>query len=35
MTPSQQTALLAALAKNPGELTPAALQRLLAKLKTA
>jgi len=32
MPPSQQAALLAALAKNRGELAPAALERLLAKL---
>jgi hypothetical protein len=35
MPPSQRTALLAALTKNRGELTPAALQQLLAKLKQA
>jgi hypothetical protein len=35
MSPAQHAALLAALTKNRGELTPAALQRLLAKLKQA
>jgi hypothetical protein len=35
MPPSQRTAILALLARNRGELTPAALERLLAKLKTA
>jgi hypothetical protein len=35
MSPAQHRALLAALAKNRGELNPAALQRLLAKLRQA